>query len=442
MAIAPLPAFDDLSLEGERLYREHGRRVLAICTAILRSREEAEDAAQQVFVSAVRALQAGTYPRDAGAWLATIARHECWLRARTQPLTAQLHDDAHELSEDVSATVARREQISALWRAIDGLPPVQREALLLREVRGLDYEELADGLHVSHASARSLLLRARRTVRRQLERGAAVITGAPWLNVVARLFADGQNPTFSAATRTAAIGLGALALTGGAVIAPDVTHRAAPHPAVAVRGTAKRVAARATVPVRAVQAKTEAENAGGANVHRGHPAVRGHRRSHDGSESSGSAGQMREGSTRSDDGSLGHGSGGEGATVSTASSGEGPGGSGPGSSEKTGSSEKNGSSGQGAPEGPGSSDPGQGSRDGDTSPSNVAAEPQSDGGGTATLGDPGPSGAGSGSSGPVGGGSTGGDGGGSSGGGSSGGDSAAGQDAGGTGDSGGSSNGS
>ena len=57
--------------ELERLYEEHGGRVRAICLALLRDRDEAEDATQQVFLSALRSLHRGTVPRNAGAWLAT-----------------------------------------------------------------------------------------------------------------------------------------------------------------------------------------------------------------------------------------------------------------------------------------------------------------------------------------------------------------------------------
>jgi len=168
----------------ERLYIEHGERVQAICASILRDRHEAEDAAQQVFVSALRALRAGTVPRDAGAWLATIARHESWTRARREP-PAALHEGIEDRAQqDPPTIVARRAELAETWQTIAGLPPSQRDALLLREVRGLGYDELADDLRVSRASVRSLLSRARHTLRLRLEKGAAALTGAQWLNML------------------------------------------------------------------------------------------------------------------------------------------------------------------------------------------------------------------------------------------------------------------
>ena len=100
---------------------------------------------------------------------------------------------------------------------------------MLREVRGLGYKEIADDLRVSPASVRSLLSRARRTLRMQLEKGAAALAGAQWLNLLTCLFGDTSKLALSSATRTAAVGLGALAVTGGAIVAPTLTGHPHPH---------------------------------------------------------------------------------------------------------------------------------------------------------------------------------------------------------------------
>src|SRR5436305_6608945 len=76
----------------ERLFADYGRTVGGLCRALLRDRAEAEDAAQHTFLSAHRALLNGTDPREPAAWLATIARNECWSRIRTrmrEPLAAE-----------------------------------------------------------------------------------------------------------------------------------------------------------------------------------------------------------------------------------------------------------------------------------------------------------------------------------------------------------------
>jgi RNA polymerase sigma factor (sigma-70 family) len=233
-AVVPHPR-----VELERLYSEHGEQVRAICGSILRNRHEAEDAAQQVFVAALRALGGGTVPRDAAAWLATIARHESWARARRSPASALPESLEDRAQDDPATTVLRQAELAEAWEAIAGLPTAQREALLLREVRGLGYDELAEDLRVSRASVRSLLNRARTTLRMQLERGATVVTGAQWVNVLARLF--DSSPAIPSVTRAAAVGLGALAIAGGAVTASTPTHH------VGARPTVHRAATSATV---------------------------------------------------------------------------------------------------------------------------------------------------------------------------------------------------
>ena len=70
---------------GERiaeLFVAYGRMVYGICRLILRDPSEAEDAAQQTFLSAYRGLLAGQDPREPSAWLGTIARNECRARLR------------------------------------------------------------------------------------------------------------------------------------------------------------------------------------------------------------------------------------------------------------------------------------------------------------------------------------------------------------------------
>jgi RNA polymerase sigma-70 factor (ECF subfamily) len=210
----------------EELYRAHGRRVRSICRFLLRDGGEAEDAAQQVFLSAFVALAKGTVPREPGAWLATIARRECWARARSLPAVAAAREVVDGTRDDPSTEVARRVELAEVWEAIDGLPAAQREALLLREVRGLSYDELADDLRLSRPSVRSLLSRARRTLRVQLGRSAGALSGASWLDWLTRLFAGGSNPAVSTAGRGAAVGLGAVAITGGAAVLPSLTPHA------------------------------------------------------------------------------------------------------------------------------------------------------------------------------------------------------------------------
>ncbi|HKD93902.1 MAG TPA: sigma-70 family RNA polymerase sigma factor [Gaiellaceae bacterium] len=217
-------------LETEALYREHGASVAALCRSLLRDRAEAEDAAQQVFLSAHRALLNGTTPREPLAWLLAVARHECYARFRqraTAPVSAGDVPDA--AAPDVSVHVLRAGELATVWDEVGQMPAAQREAFLLREVRGLSYGQLADELSLSPPSVRSLLLRARTRLRHRLGDVAASFGGAPWIQALVRLAGggDGMSPV-PAATKAAAVGIGALALVGGGDVALTPHHHARP----------------------------------------------------------------------------------------------------------------------------------------------------------------------------------------------------------------------
>ena len=163
------------------LYEEHGRMVYGVCRLVLRDPIEAEDAAQQTFLSAYRGLLAGQEPREPSAWLGTIARNECRsrLRARkSEPLTAT----AAVASDDTQRDAGRRVEIEALCAALSELPTQQRDAIVLREFYGLSYAEVAAALGLSGAAVESLLFRSRRRLQAQLRpmRSALGVLTLPW----------------------------------------------------------------------------------------------------------------------------------------------------------------------------------------------------------------------------------------------------------------------
>jgi RNA polymerase sigma factor (sigma-70 family) len=195
---------------------------------------EAEDAAQQTFLSAHRALLNGATPREPAAWLATIARNECWARISArmrEPLPAV---PAAPPTADPVQEALRRADLAALWQAILALPRGQRDALLLREFGGLSYEELAAALAVSEPAVESLLFRARRSLRARLRTARAAAGGLSWIEALGRLVAGGGAP---AAAKVAALGVGAAALGSGAVVVPRVfdNHQPSRAPVVVYR---------------------------------------------------------------------------------------------------------------------------------------------------------------------------------------------------------------
>lgn len=216
--------------------------VLGLCRLLLRDPIEAEDAAQQVFLSAHRALLGGAVPREAAAWLAAIARNECRVRIRARMREPLALPELPSDLPDPLASAIRAVDLDAVWTAISSLPRRQRRALVLREVGGLSYHELGRALGVSHSSVESLLFRARRHVRSLLTGTNAAALPLALRDELGRLipgFDPGSAGLVARAAAlpigvklaTAAVGVGVV--TTGAAQIPEHSVRLV-HPAAAV----------------------------------------------------------------------------------------------------------------------------------------------------------------------------------------------------------------
>ena len=175
------PHSEDASARVAELFERHARMVYGICRTMLRDVQEAEDATQQAFLSAHRALLTGTRVRDSGAWMATIARNECRSRIADRMRTPLpiADDDLAEVPQRVDEA-ERLLQAGALRSALDELPERQREAVVLRYVYGLRYGEVAKALGLSRPATEALLFRARRTMRVRLRHVAAAALAVPF----------------------------------------------------------------------------------------------------------------------------------------------------------------------------------------------------------------------------------------------------------------------
>ena len=151
-----------------RLYEQHFRMIRALCQLLLRDPAEAEDAAQQTFLSAFGSLIGGTVPKLPAAWLATIARRECWSRsAQRSAAPVALHEAnaPSSMADGPLEKALRNFDLNALWTAVDALPRQQRRAFLMREFSGLSYAEVAVALGATESAIETLLVRARRQLR-------------------------------------------------------------------------------------------------------------------------------------------------------------------------------------------------------------------------------------------------------------------------------------
>jgi RNA polymerase sigma factor (sigma-70 family) len=126
------------------------------------SRQDAEDALQDVFLRAYSSLRSNDRPLSLRAWLYRVAHNRCidHLRRPTPP-PADLFDTSRRPLHDPMDEAERREDLRQLVADVRRLPDQQRSALLMREMDGMSYAELAEALGVSLQAVKSLLVRAR-----------------------------------------------------------------------------------------------------------------------------------------------------------------------------------------------------------------------------------------------------------------------------------------
>jgi RNA polymerase sigma factor (sigma-70 family) len=162
--------FRDGSDDAFRAIHERYRaRLLAYTRQMLRGATgDPEDALQDVFLRAYRALRSSDRPVMLRAWLYRIAHNRCIDELRRPcPLPAELEADAQpafgapSAAGEPAAVAERSAALARLVADVRTLPSQQRSALLMRELQGLSYEELASALAISLPAVKSLLLRAR-----------------------------------------------------------------------------------------------------------------------------------------------------------------------------------------------------------------------------------------------------------------------------------------
>ena len=145
------------------IYDRYRQRLFAYTRQMLPgSRQDAEDALQDVFVRAFGGLRANDRELALRAWLYRIAHNRCIdeLR-RPAPPAPELMELVRPPLHDPIAEAEQREALRRLIADVRRLPGQQRSALLMRELAGMSYVEIADALVISLPAVKSLLVRAR-----------------------------------------------------------------------------------------------------------------------------------------------------------------------------------------------------------------------------------------------------------------------------------------
>lgn len=180
-------------------------RVFNLCMRYLRQRQDAEDAAQEVFLKIHRTIDTFREDAELDTWIyrVTVTTSLDFLRRRRRKQPWSLFNgpgtsdgappmghsgdsgrdgpmDGIEMAErsgrvpglvesdDPETGLQERQRAGALSKAIDSLPEAQRSAILLHYMEELSYEEVSVALDVSFSAVESLLFRARRNLRKRL----------------------------------------------------------------------------------------------------------------------------------------------------------------------------------------------------------------------------------------------------------------------------------
>jgi RNA polymerase sigma factor (sigma-70 family) len=144
----------------EVVYQRHHQALYRYCRSLLGNSEDAADALQSTMAAALRALRGETREIKLKPWLFRIAHNECVSMLRTRrPQT--VIDDSLELAAPEGADLATRERLRQLVSDLRELPETQRGALVMRELSGLSYDEIAAVLQSSVPAARQAVFEAR-----------------------------------------------------------------------------------------------------------------------------------------------------------------------------------------------------------------------------------------------------------------------------------------
>ncbi len=159
-----------------QLIDRHASVIVNLAYRMVGNRAEAEDLAQEAFLAAFKALSTFRADSKFSTWLYRIASNKCkdWLRAKRPGMGQQDVDidevlDSHVAEEQTPERLLSQQQVALeLEQAIQRLPPLYREAFVLKHVEGLSYEEMEEILGVNGDTLKMRVYKGRLQLSREL----------------------------------------------------------------------------------------------------------------------------------------------------------------------------------------------------------------------------------------------------------------------------------
>lgn len=168
----------------EATVRQYGGRMLAVARQLLRNEQDAQDAVQDAFVTAIRSLDKFEARSTLATWLHRIVVNAALMKRRSQGrrpeesldgLLPTFKEDGHQAqptprwSSSALTSIEREETRAQVRQCIDRLPETHRTVLLLRDIQELDTETVAELLGISTDAVKVRLHRARQALKTMLD---------------------------------------------------------------------------------------------------------------------------------------------------------------------------------------------------------------------------------------------------------------------------------
>jgi len=160
--------------EFRKVFLPEGRRLYALAFRYLNNREEAEDAVQEVMMKLWDERNKTARYENPAAWCTTVTRNYCIDLLRRRKMTAQddisVAKDLIEAGNDIFSKSEGSEAASLINGIVERMKEPYRSAVILRDIEGYSYEEAAEAMQTSVGTLRTILSRARKSIREEMER--------------------------------------------------------------------------------------------------------------------------------------------------------------------------------------------------------------------------------------------------------------------------------
>ena len=178
--VARIKAGDETAFA--RLMEENQKMVFNVALRYTRNYDDASDVSQEAFIKAYRSIDSFKGESKLSTWLYLITVNVCLDFARKNRLHMQSIQDMAAENEDgepfelpipdttydPGALAEKKELRETILSAVDSLPAASREIVVMRDINGMSYNEIAEALHIELGTVRSRLARARIRLRNKL----------------------------------------------------------------------------------------------------------------------------------------------------------------------------------------------------------------------------------------------------------------------------------